>query len=184
MRETLHVDRERAVRARPRRRDDSLGDLLLNEIHRADRARRLERMKEDRGRDVVRHVPGEQKFLPGNLAEIHLEYIALDDLDIPRCAVAVAKIRREIAIELDGDDPFRACAQQIGEGAPPGADLHDCVVLVRRQRVGDTFEGGAVDEKVLAEAFARVRKVDAHLVLDARSPPSRTRIGRRLSYER
>ena len=108
MRETLHVDGERAVRARSRRRDDSLGDLVLNEIHRAAATRRLERMKEDRGRDVVRHVPGEQKFLPGNLGEIHLEYIALDDLDIPRCAVAVAKIRRESAIKLDGDDPLRA----------------------------------------------------------------------------
>ena len=147
MRDRLHVYGERAVRPRTGRRRNSFGHLALDEIDGTRRARVLQRVKEDRCRDVVRHVAGEEELGTGDLAEVHLEHVALDDFDVAGVAITVSQVRHEVSIQLDRNHALRAAHEQVGQCAAAGADLDDYVVRRRPECICDSVEHAAVDEK-------------------------------------
>ena len=96
-------------------------DFALHEIHGALGARRLERVKENRRRDVVRHVADEHVRPAGELAERHLEHVRLDDEHVGASRVALAQQRGERAIVLDRDRGARARSTSRSVSAPrPG----------------------------------------------------------------
>jgi hypothetical protein len=91
-----HVHGQRAVLLAPRRCDESLCDLALHEIHGAIGAWRRECVKEDRRRDVVRHVADEDVRSRGKIAEVRHRDVGLGDQHVASARVALAQQRREL----------------------------------------------------------------------------------------
>jgi hypothetical protein len=97
MRDHLHVDGERAVLLAARRRDGALRHLALHQVDRAPRARQLERLEEDRRRDVVGDVAGEHEVVAGEVGEADLEHVGLDHREARVRGVALAELGGEAA---------------------------------------------------------------------------------------
>ena len=85
------------------------------------------------------------------------------------------QVRREVAVDLDGDDPPGAFDKEVGEGPASGPDLDDGVGRRRRQRVGDALERLAVGEEVLPEAATRWRERTGRIAGGHRAPASAAR---------
>src|ERR1039458_7517377 len=69
----LQVRAQRAVALARRCGHDPLSHFSLHEIHRARRPRELERVEEDRCRDVIGHIPRHEVRSSRALAHVHVE---------------------------------------------------------------------------------------------------------------
>jgi hypothetical protein len=110
-------------------------------------------VKENRRRDVVRHVPDERIGSPGESSDVRLQNVSFDDLDV-RARVLLAQQLRELSIVFDRDYTTRALLENLGQRATPWPDLDDGFLRRELQSVRDAREDRSVSEKMLAEAFS------------------------------
>ena len=64
----------------------------------------------------------------------------------------------EVSIDLESQDASAAVEQGAGEGATPGTDFHDRLVLPRCEGIDERSDHAAIDEEVLTEASSGVRE--------------------------
>jgi hypothetical protein len=149
------VDRaEDEATARPEDAD-ALGDFALHEIDRALGPRPLERVEQDRRRDVVGYVPRHEIRLPRGLAEVHVQHVAREDRHPLVAGVPLAQPLRQLAVDLDRHDAPGSRDELFRERATAGPDLHHGVAAGDRERVGDPAQDARVRQEVLAEPFPR-----------------------------
>src|SRR5690606_32016848 len=91
--------------------------------------------------------------------EIRLQYIRLDDRHRGAACIALLKMRREIAVQLDRDQPLRAFGEQVGDRTTTRADLDHALRVLCRHEVHDPLTNSTVDQEVLAESLACSRKL-------------------------
>lgn len=156
--ERLKVYAEGSVRLSASRGAHAIGYFALNEKDGAFRPRPAKRVKKNRRRDVVRHVPDQCISARRDVAEIDFEDVGFDDLYFGVRRESLSQEGRERAVVLDGNHAAGPLAQYVGEGAAAGADLENRLIASGSQRVGDAREDARVVEEVLAKAFANRRK--------------------------
>ncbi len=72
-----------------------------------------------------------------------------------RRGIRCREVRGEIAIDLDDREVLDAFEQWARERAQARPDLDHVVIRLRIERGDDALDGAAIDQEMLAEAFAR-----------------------------
>ncbi len=101
----LNENGDGAVRLRSRRREESIRNLALH--HHAPRPKRrrvLERLDDERRRDVVREIGDELRGCWRELVDIDRERVVPDQRDVRPLAERFAQDRLERAVDLDRMD--------------------------------------------------------------------------------
>ena len=153
----LQHHREPAVVLVARPRSDPVDHLLLqHEVLVVDGVARLEKVEQDRRRDVVGQVADDAQLSPrrdgGQGREIDVEDVGLDDVEPGRAA----QPRGQVAIELDDRERAAALEQRTGQRTPARADLDEGLTASRIDRIDDPVEHRSVDQEVLAEPLPGV----------------------------
>ena len=152
----LHEDGDGAVRLRPRRGEEAVGDLPLH--HHApqlDRREPVERLGDQGRRDLVRQVRDELRRRRIQRVEVEGERVPEVQLHIGPALESFSKRLREGAVDLDrvhGCDPVGQVGRQHAEA---WADLEDDVGRRESGEPPDHAEEVHVDEKMLAEVPLR-----------------------------
>lgn len=113
--------------------------------------RRPQNVEENRGRDVVRHVPHDNERTARELGDIDVEDVLLDDGDVPVRCVPLPKLRRERPIDLDCDELVRPGRKDVGERSPARPNLDYDIAVSRRSRCRNCVENPSIAEEVLTE---------------------------------
>jgi hypothetical protein len=66
-------------------------------------------------------------------------------------AESEGQLRRERAVELEGDEPMATACEYLGDGSFARADLDNGAVAEIAESVDDGVTGGVVHKKVLAQ---------------------------------
>src|SRR6266508_1086035 len=157
LRGELHEHGHGAVRLRAGNREEAVGDLALHHHAPALQSREaVQRLDDERRRDVVRKVRDELARRGIQRSEIEAERVAEVDADVVR---DVAQMGRQRFVQLDRMDERHASSEVASQDAEPGTDLEHDVVLLQLREPADDAEQVLVDEEMLAEVLLRA---DAH----------------------
>ena len=119
-----------------------------------DHLHMLEQVEQDGRGDVVRKVADHPDFghaqRVGQLREIDLQYVRLDDIELP----VQPQPKGQVAVELNYCQAPQALHQRLGEGGQARANFHHRLAGQRRDGAHDGFDDAAVRQKMLAEALA------------------------------
>jgi hypothetical protein len=111
-------------------------------------------VKQNRRRDVVRHVADERILIARNGAQVDGQDICFDDFDRRSIGKELAKNLGEGAVLFDLDQLAGARRKNLREASPPGSDLDDGLGAGELERIGDAFENASVGEEMLTEVLA------------------------------
>ena len=128
----LDEDGDGAVRLRPRLGEEPIRDLALH--HHAPAAQRLdvlERLDDERRRDVVREVGDELRRRGTQRADVDRERVTPHEIDVRPLAEGVAKRGLERAIDLDRVHEPHVIREVAREDAEAGTDLEHDVARAR-----------------------------------------------------
>src|SRR5690606_22156533 len=98
--------------------------------------------------------------------QLHIQYIRLHNGDVRPAGIPVLQVRRQIAVQLDGQEPGGSLHENVGERAATGTHLYDAPGLARAHELHDALTGSLIHEEVLPQPLARPREG---------RPPSTTR---------
>src|SRR5262249_17860262 len=151
-RSELHQDRDGSVRLRPRSREEAIRDFTLDHDAPAlERGRPLERLHDERRRDVVGNVGDELRWNGAERLDVEVERVAPGQRDVRMVAERPSEARLERAVEFDGMDELDAIGEEAGEDPEPRADLEYDVAGSQIAQTAHDAEDVLVDEEVLAE---------------------------------
>ena len=149
----LHGDRQ--IRKVTGRRRDPLGDLALDHQHQHRRGRLDAQVTEqERRRDLVRQVCDELVRRSQIVGRIELQRVALDDLDV--LWHQARQHGRQVAVQLERDDPPRPPRQLLGQDAEARPDFEHLVVGRQRGGRRDLARDPDVGQERLREPSARL----------------------------
>src|SRR5262245_2036200 len=154
----LEKHRHGAVRLRPRRREEALGNLALHH-HDPTLERRdsIEALDDDRRRDVVGQVRDELRRRRLERHVVEGDRVPEDEVDVRRPVERLLERLLERRIELDRMDLAHAVREVAGQHAGAGADLQDDVLRLELGEPVDHTKEVLVDEEVLPERLLRPR---------------------------
>ena len=66
-----------------------------------------------------------------------------------------AQAQRQVAVQLNDGQTAQALDQRLRERGQAGADFHHRIAWLRRNRLHDGVNDGAIGQKMLAKALAR-----------------------------
>ncbi len=168
---TLRREAEHAIIGRADRRDQTLSNLLLEHDHKPREVHgRLEEMKQDRRRDVVRQIgdhlarlaAGQE--LPEKPVQFVIEDIAAEQSHMWHAAELVFEAGHERGVYLDGEHPARMSCEAPRERAQAGADLDHVVFFGERGRIDHDAVDVVVKLQVLSQRLLEADAVGlAHL---------------------
>ncbi len=132
-----------------------LVDDLLRERH---------QMKQQRAGDVVRQIAHDTqrrqrwrtRFLLGQRQGAEIESQRVAGMQLELGTEALLQPRYQVAVELDCMQFVQAFDQWTGQGPQAWADFDHTFARTRRDGIDDRIDDTLVDQKVLAEALARV----------------------------
>jgi len=158
--DVLDQHREQPIVASSRLRRDPLGDLALQQEHRAaDRCALVEQMKEDRRAQMVRQVPADDD----PLVRAHRDLPQIEALCVGFRHFHAWKLGaqdgNQLPVALHRDDVRAGGCQRAGEMAEPGAQLDDGVTSFQPRQRGKRREQLLVPEEVLAPVLLRPQPV-------------------------
>src|SRR5688572_19268361 len=149
-----YENRDGPIRLGARLREQPIRDFALH--HHAPALQRrsmLERLHDERRRDVVREVRDELRRRRTKSLDIEVECIAPVQPDVRAGAEYVPENRLEGAIELHRVDDSNAIGEIAGENAEARSDLEHDVVVAELGEAADDSQDVLIDEEVLAESF-------------------------------
>src|SRR5689334_5337198 len=91
-------------------------------------------------------------------AEVNGQDISLDDFDVFKAPEVHAQLRRQHAVQLDGNQAAGAFGQLFSQSGAPGTDLHHSLIGDIAQSVHDALGGVVVGEEVLSQFGAPARR--------------------------
>lgn len=135
---------------------DSISDFALHHQDSAgDDAKGAggEELQQDIGSDVVGEVSDDVGGFSwwDESAEVGFQDVDFDDLDIWLVAEAEGEFGGEGAIQFEGDEPFAAAGEYLGDGSVAGANFDDGTLGHVAEGVHNGVAGGVVDKEVLTE---------------------------------
>jgi hypothetical protein len=136
---------------------DAVDDLLLqHEVLVLDGTAGVEKMEQDRRRDVVGQVADDAQLSTRHRGrqgrEIDIEHVGLDHVE----ARGAAEPDGQVAIELDDGECLAALEQRTGQRAAARPDLDQGLSGTRVDRADDPVDHRSVDEEVLPEPLPGV----------------------------
>ena len=91
------------------------------------------------------------------VGEIHGARIAFDDFNVPLAGKLQPQLRRQHAVEFNGDQTPRAGSQRVGERAASRADLDHRGVADLAQRFDDPLRRRGIAQEILPQPGALFR---------------------------